>query len=74
MLPHVESGLITLIGATTENPSFEVIVAAALARARAGAHTLTDENVATLVERALADPRARPGQLELILEDEAMTD
>src|SRR5271166_578802 len=54
-LPHVESGLITLIGATTENPSFEVI-SALLSRMRLLVlHPLSDENVATLVHRALAD-------------------
>ena len=54
-LPHVESGLITLIGATTENPSFEVI-SALLSRMRLLVlHPLTEENIATLVHRALAD-------------------
>ena len=54
-LPHVESGLITLIGATTENPSFEVI-SALLSRMRLLVlHPLSEENVATLVHRALAD-------------------
>ena len=54
-LPHVESGLITLIGATTENPSFEVI-SALLSRMRLLVlQPLTEENIATLVKRALAD-------------------
>src|SRR5216684_2255635 len=54
-LPHVESGLITLIGATTENPSFEVI-SALLSRMRLLVlHPLTEENIATLVERSLTD-------------------
>src|ERR1700730_4416976 len=54
-LPHVESGLITLIGATTENPSFEVI-SALLSRMRLLVlQPLSEENVATLVHRALAD-------------------
>jgi putative ATPase len=74
MLPHVESGLITLVGATTENPSFEV-VSPLLSRVRVLVlHTLTDENVATLVERALADPERGLGKLGLILEDQAKTD
>jgi putative ATPase len=54
-LPHVESGLITLIGATTENPSFEVI-SALLSRMRLLVlQPLSEENIATLVNRALAD-------------------
>src|ERR1700722_17526195 len=54
-LPHVESGLITLIGATTENPLFEVI-SALLSRMRLLVlQPLPEENVATLVHRALAD-------------------
>ena len=55
-LPHVEAGTITLIGATTENPSFEVNAAAALAHARARARaaraTTTFGRCST---RALAD-------------------
>ncbi len=54
-LPHVESGLITLIGATTENPSFEVI-SPLLSRMRLLVlHPLSEENLAALVHRALAD-------------------
>ena len=55
ILPHVESGLITLIGATTENPSFEVI-SPLLSRARVLVlKPLEDDDIATLVERALTD-------------------
>src|SRR5580698_813214 len=55
-LPHVEAGSILLIGATTENPSFEVI-APLLSRMKVyvlKAHT--PEQIMTLLERALADP------------------
>ena len=54
-LPHVEAGNILLIGATTENPSFEVI-APLLSRMKVyilKAHT--QEQIVTLLERALAD-------------------
>jgi len=55
ILPHVEEGTITLIGATTENPSFEVI-GPLLSRSRVYTlHALTDEQVGGLVDRALAD-------------------
>ena len=53
-LPHVEHGNITLIGATTENPSFEVI-SALLSRTRVFVlKALTDEDVMTLLRRAIA--------------------
>jgi putative ATPase len=53
-LPHVERGNITLIGATTENPSFEVI-SALLSRTRVFVlKALSDEDVITLVRRAVA--------------------
>jgi putative ATPase len=53
-LPHVEDGTVTLIGATTENPSFEVI-SALLSRCRVVTlRPLTDEEVGTLLDRALA--------------------
>ncbi len=55
LLPHVEDGTITLIGATTENPYFEVN-SALLSRMRVWRlDTLTDEDVATVVRRALTD-------------------
>jgi putative ATPase len=54
-LPAVEDGTVTLIGATTENPSFEVN-AALLSRAHVlTLDPLTEEDVATLLRRALAD-------------------
>jgi putative ATPase len=55
LLPHVEDGTVTLIGATTENPYFEVN-AALLSRMRVWRlEPLTDEDVATVVRRALTD-------------------
>jgi putative ATPase len=56
VLPHVEKGILTLIGATTENPSFEVI-SALLSRMRVFVlHPLTEEEVGRVADRALADP------------------
>ncbi len=52
-LPHVESGLFTFIGATTENPSFEVNGALLSRAAVYVLKSLTDEDLTTLVERAL---------------------
>jgi len=54
-LPHVETGSITLIGATTENPSFELI-AALLSRSKVYVlHPLSVEDIVGLLNRALAD-------------------
>ncbi|MFP4650350.1 MAG: replication-associated recombination protein A [Desulfobacterales bacterium] len=70
-LHHVESGLITLIGATTENPSFEVI-SALLSRCRViTLNRLADEEVKTLIHRALADSRRGVGDTGLGISDEA---
>lgn len=57
-LPHVEAGTIILIGATTENPSFEVI-GPLLSRCRTYVlHPLSDEEIGLIIDRALHDPRA----------------
>src|SRR5258705_8987649 len=54
-LPHVEKGSIRLIGATTENPSFEII-SALLSRTRVYIlKELTDVQIVTLLRRALED-------------------
>ena len=64
LLPQVEDGTVTLIGATTENPYFEVN-SALLSRLRVWRlEPLTDDQVATVVRRALADPeRGLAGEL-----------
>src|SRR5258708_12017801 len=63
ILPHVESGLITLIGATTENPSFEVI-SPLLSRARVLVlQPLSDEDITTLIKRALEDRERGLGEM-----------
>ena len=55
VLPYVENGEVTFIGATTENPSFEVI-SALLSRCRVYTlNALSDEEITTIVDRALAD-------------------
>src|SRR5436305_127446 len=70
-LPHVEDGTILLIGATTENPYFEVN-AALLSRARIFRfETLGDEHVRTLLRRAVADPERGLGGENVRLEPEA---
>ncbi|HXF83420.1 MAG TPA: replication-associated recombination protein A [bacterium] len=71
VLPAVESGLLTLIGATTENPSFEVN-SALLSRARVfRLEPLTREQVAAIIERALADPARGLGAFHVKLDPDA---
>jgi putative ATPase len=71
-LPHVEAGTITLIGATTENPSFE-IVGALLSRVRVFVlRPLSPADVAGLVRRALGDAERGLGALGLTADDDAI--
>src|SRR5215813_11685425 len=62
-LPHVEKGNIRLIGATTENPSFEII-SALLSRSRVYVlKPLTEEQIVSLLQRALADKQRGLGEV-----------
>ncbi len=71
-LPHVESGLITLIGATTENPSFEVI-APLLSRARVMVlKPFSGEVLTAILKRAITDREDGLGALSLEIEREAL--
>jgi putative ATPase len=72
LLPHVETGTITLIGATTENPSFEVN-AALLSRCRVFTLRRLEPNaLATLVQRAAADSERGLGQDGIQLSEDAV--
>jgi putative ATPase len=67
LLPHVEAGTVTLIGATTENPSFTVN-APLLSRCRVlTLKPLDDEAIASAVERAASDPNRGLGKTPLSL-------
>jgi putative ATPase len=71
-LPHVESGLLTLIGATTENPSFQVI-APLLSRCRVLVlKSLSSANLKIILERALADKTKGLGSRKLLIDAKAM--
>ncbi|MDR3754242.1 MAG: replication-associated recombination protein A [Terracidiphilus sp.] len=71
-LPYVERGTIRLIGATTENPSFEII-SALLSRCRVYVlEPLKEEQIVTLLKRALADKERGLGALELTADDDAL--
>ncbi len=72
-LHHVESGLITLIGATTENPSFEVI-SPLLSRCRViTLKMLTAEDIAAIINNAMKDSERGLGVLKLVLEADALS-
>ena len=69
-LPWVENGIITLIGATTENPSFE-LTSALLSRCRVFVlEPLTDQHIRTVIERALGG--SEKGEEGRVLRDEAI--
>jgi putative ATPase len=72
-LHHVESGLITLIGATTENPSFEVI-SPLLSRCRViTLNSLSDEDIAAIMRNALKDKGRGLGDMNLIFDEDALS-
>jgi len=71
-LPHVEKGNIRLIGATTENPSFEII-SALLSRSRVYVlKPLTEEQIVVLLRRALEDTERGLGSIKLSANDDAL--
>ena len=72
ILPFVEDGTLVLIGATTENPSFEV-VSPLLSRARVFAlQSLTDEEIGQIIIQAVAEPQRGLAHMQPLLEDDAM--
>ena len=71
-LPHVEKGNIRLIGATTENPSFEII-SALLSRSRVYVlKPLTEEQIVILLKRAIADKERGLGTMKLTASEEVL--
>jgi putative ATPase len=71
-LPHVEKGNIRLIGATTENPSFEII-SALLSRSRVYVlKPLTEEQIILLMRRALEDTERGLGEMKLQASDQVL--
>ena len=72
ILPHVENGTITLIGATTENPSFEVI-SPLLSRCRVFTlKALLEDEIRVIIERALSDAEHGLGGMGVELEPQAL--
>jgi putative ATPase len=71
-LPHIERGIIILVGATTENPSFE-LNSALLSRCRVHVlEALTIEQIIAALKRALGDSERGLGELGLTVEDESL--
>ncbi len=71
-LPHVEKGNIRLIGATTENPSFEII-SALLSRSRVYVlKPLTEDQIVLLLRRAIEDKERGLGEMNLSASDEVL--
>jgi putative ATPase len=72
ILPFVENGTVTFIGATTENPSFEVI-APLLSRCRVfRLNALSDEEVRLVVERAIKDVERGLGKFQISMSEETL--
>ncbi|NMC78604.1 MAG: AAA family ATPase [Chloroflexi bacterium] len=71
LLPHVETGLVTLIGATTENPYFEVIPALVSRSRIFQLEPLTEEQLGVILQRALDDPERGYGNRTVRLEEDA---
>jgi len=72
LLPHVEDGTVILIGATTENPYFEVI-APLVSRSRVFRFTpLNDDEIETLLRRALNDTERGLGKIPAEIDDDAL--
>jgi putative ATPase len=73
LLPHVEAGVVTLIGATTENPYFEVIKAL-ISRSRVfQLRNLNQQETGILIDRALADKERGYGDRNIVLSPDART-
>ena len=72
ILPYVENGTFTLIGATTENPSFEVIAPLLSRSSVFSLEQLTEEQVESILRTAIGDVERGLGDLSLEVEAEAM--
>lgn len=70
-LPYVERGDITLIGATTQNPSFEIIAPLLSRSMVVELHPLNEEAMGTIIDRALADQERGLGKFNVTVTNEA---
>jgi len=73
LLPYVEKGVVTLIGATTENPSFEII-GALLSRSRVFIlKSLDEEDIVFILKQALNDTERGLGKFSIDISDDTLT-
>ena len=72
LLPHVENGMVTLIGATTQNPYFDVIKALVSRSRIFELRPLSEHDVLTLLKRALKDPEQGYGKRDILVDDDAL--
>ncbi|MBH74439.1 MAG: AAA family ATPase [Dehalococcoidia bacterium] len=73
LLPYVEDGSITLIGATTENPSFEIITPLLSRMHLFLLHPLNKKDIEIILQRAVTDEERGLGKSKLTLDDEAQS-
>ncbi|MEA2435293.1 MAG: putative ATPase [Actinomycetota bacterium] len=73
LLPAVENGWIVLVGATTENPSFEINSPLMSRSLLFRLESLTDEEIVGLLKRALTDEEKGLGRLDLEVDEDALT-
>ena len=71
LLPGVENGWVTLVAATTENPSFSIVSPLLSRSLMLTLSSLTDEQVGELLDRAVADPRGLGGRVALSVDARA---
>ena len=71
LLPHVESGMVTLIGATTENPYFDVIPALVSRSRIFQLEPLNEEHMLIILQRALTDKEMGYGERKVLMDDDA---
>jgi putative ATPase len=72
LLPHVENGTLILIGATTENPYFEVIKSLVSRSRIFQLRRLDEDDLRRIARQALADPERGYGQIDVRLDDDAL--
>ncbi|MDT7857892.1 AAA family ATPase [Rubrivirga sp. S365] len=72
LLPHVENGTVTFVGATTENPYFEVNKALVSRSRIFELHTLTEADLGAVVAQALADRERGYGDRDVQIDDDAL--
>jgi len=72
LLPSVEKGIITMIGATTENPHFEINSALLSRSTLITLKELTSEDIKGIIKNALADKERGLGSFDIVLTDEAL--